>query len=697
MLAITLARTMRNIVLLNKTQYLQSRDSLTGSLNLDGFKHRAAQLIERHPQQPYALIHTDIKNFKYINDIFGYNTGDSLLRFLSSLLSRNLGKNETFCRTSADHFYILMAYNGEDALRETFTQYGKQLQEFVSLLDKHFILELVTGVYRIPQPDDADLNIMLDRATLAQKQAKDGMETLCFFTDGLWESQLRALAITQMLSSSLESGAVTVWFQPQYNYTTGNLVGAEALARWTHPTLGPLSPAEFIPVLERNGQILQLDKYIWEQACLHMRKWLDDDCTIAPVSVSINISRLDVYSPSLSTVLQELIKKYRLSPSMLKLEITENAYIENPDQLIKTIKELRALGFSVEMDDFGSGYSSLNSLKDVPVDMLKLDFKFLSGKENTGRGGNILSSVVRMAHWLSLPVLAEGVETKEQADYLKGLGCNLMQGYYFSRPLPAEQFEALLHKSTVERFTLQGDPVEILNTEEFLNTSSKTSFLFNQCIGGAALFEWFGGNLESLLTNDQYFTAIGIDRAAYDYMRLNTLNCIHKNDRGLMAASLDRAVEQGSASCEVRAVLSGTLEPRYLRFQHQYLSSRDQRHILFSLVDDVSQHHHVAQQLHQTTIELQSFIGLLPGGVFRYRADASEQFDSVSQGLLDMLGYTKAQFTVKFKNRFSDMIFEGDRARALKALNEETAQGHTGHCEYRIETASGKIATQGIW
>ena len=281
----------------------------------------------------------------------------------------------------------------------------------------------------------------------------------------------------QKLSSemveALENGQFEVYYQPQYDYENNSLVGAEALVRWNHPEKGMISPAVFIPMFERNGFITVLDEYVWEKACQDLRKWMDDKEKYIPISVSVNISRIDIYNPNLCKTLKNLVKKYNLNASALKLEITESAYMQSPEQLINVTKDLRANGFIVEMDDFGAGYSSLNILKDVPVDILKLDVNFLSKGEDDSKGGHILSSIIRMAHWLNIPVIAEGVETKEQADYLKSLSCVYMQGYYFSKPLPKNEFEKILVKSEVGD-TKKYSSTNLEGIAEFWNPSARS-------------------------------------------------------------------------------------------------------------------------------------------------------------------------------------------------------------------------------
>jgi EAL domain-containing protein (putative c-di-GMP-specific phosphodiesterase class I) len=251
------------------------------------------------------------------------------------------------------------------------------------------------------------------------------------------------------MNGSLEREEFIVYYQPKYDLLTETIVGAEALVRWAHPKLGFISPARFVPIFEQNGFIYQLDKYVWEKVCQQLRADIDEGRTVLPVS--INVSRVDFYSPNLVQVFEDLTKKYNLDPRLLELELTESAYVENPQQIIEIIGELQAKGFVILMDDFGSGYSSLNMLKDLPVNVLKIDLRFLSdskGVEN-GRADNILDSIVRMGKRLDLLVIAEGVETQKQVDFLRLIGCEFVQGYFFSEPVPGEDYRELIKNDFV--------------------------------------------------------------------------------------------------------------------------------------------------------------------------------------------------------------------------------------------------------
>lgn len=284
---------------------------------------------------------------------------------------------------------------------------------------------------------------MCDRAMIATNQVKGQyMRDIAFYDDSLRRQLLLEQHIADDMKQALEERQFEVYFQPKYDIFSETLSGAEALVRWIHPQNGFMSPAEFIPVFERNGFITEVDMYVWDKTCELIRRWLDEyDCY---VPISVNVSRKDIYKPNLPQILIDTVHQHGLEPRHLHLEITESAYVENSNQLLQIVAELKKAGFYIEMDDFGSGYSSLNMLAAMPIDMLKLDMNFVKNcsEENNSRG--ILNFVIGLAKWMNLYVVAEGVETREQLEMLRGMECNLAQGYYFSKPLPADEFASLL-------------------------------------------------------------------------------------------------------------------------------------------------------------------------------------------------------------------------------------------------------------
>ncbi|WP_024865547.1 EAL domain-containing protein [Butyrivibrio sp. FCS014] len=421
---------------------LIEKDSLTGVLSLEGFKKRAEELLRFYPDNQYLLVFNNIKNFKFINERLGRGTGDELLRFWAESSMAALSDEEAIGRITGDRFAILRKIKDDEGMKVYEKEVIEPLLNFFTDRGKEIKLQLCTGVYVLTPEDykNIDVDRMLDFARMAEKKIRDthksGYE---FYNPEQWEKGKQIVDISGHLQAALDTGEIQVWYQPQIDYMTGTISGAEALCRWKHPTRGWISPGLFIPILEETGLIFDLDKYIWERVCQDLKRWNDLG---ERRSVSVNLSRSDISEDrNIPGVFYELVQKYGLDSDQLRIEITETAYVERPDFLIKTTSELREYGFQVEMDDFGSGYSSLHMLKEVPVDRIKMDLHFLTGTGDMEKGRIIITQVIKLVELLGMKLIAEGVETKAQADLLNDSGCREMQGYFFFKPMPVEEFE----------------------------------------------------------------------------------------------------------------------------------------------------------------------------------------------------------------------------------------------------------------
>ncbi len=419
--------------MINMIQY----DRLTGLYSKQYFYQQAGEVLLRNPDQQYDIICSDIENFKLINDVFGVKAGDRLLRGIGNAYAERL-KGIGICgRLNSDQFACLLKHR-DDYTDDMFIEASILTN---GLLDIHNIV-MKWGIYNV---EDRSVSIeqICDRALLAARSIKGQYgKYFAIYDDTLRNQLLREQAITDSMESALSQNQFLVYLQPKYRIKDEVLVGAEALVRWNHPVWGFLSPAEFIPLFEKNGFITRLDRFVWEKACAVLHDW--DERGYYPMSVSVNVSRADIYNEDLADTLVTIIKKYDLDPSRLHLEITESAYTENPKQIIDTVTTLRELGFVIEMDDFGSGYSSLNMLNDMPIDILKLDMKFIRSEMAKPKSQGILQFIINLASWMNLSVVAEGVETKAQLLRLTEIGCDYVQGYYFAKPMPCQEFEGLL-------------------------------------------------------------------------------------------------------------------------------------------------------------------------------------------------------------------------------------------------------------
>jgi len=412
-------------------------DQLTGVLCKESFYKNAQDILKSTFPADFEILRLNIEKFNIINEIFGEDVGDRLLQAIGKTLQNLAIPSSVSGRLYTDNFVVL--YPADEKYRNLILAILKELS--VNFLS-HYIIQIAYGIYHIT---DLDLSIsrMCDRANLALKSAKGNyLIEYGIYNDELRNKILQEQHIISQMETALKERQFLIWLQPKYNTTNEKIIGSEALVRWCQPDKGLVYPNDFIPIFEQNGFITKLDRYVWEEACRLLAKWRDSGKDILPIS--INISRIDIYSPDLVEFIAGLVKKYDLKPEWLQLEITESAYTDNAQQIIDVSYKLRQAGFTLLMDDFGSGYSSLNMLNDLPVDILKLDLHFLKSDGQNGRSSNILNSIVRMAQWLDLGIIAEGVEKKEEVDFLRNIGCNVVQGYYYSKPVPVDEYEKMM-------------------------------------------------------------------------------------------------------------------------------------------------------------------------------------------------------------------------------------------------------------
>lgn len=422
-----------NAAMVNLFQY----DRLTGLYSREFFYRKVKERLLEHPEKEYTIVCSNIENFKLYNDIFGVLAGDKLLQETASNLQKEVGEHGICGRYSADRFLCLQEREQE---MEDRVRFLGELHSDVSAKMEN--VSVKWGVYEI---SDRSIPVeqMCDRALLAADSIKGQYnQSIAVYDDALRGKLLREKAITDAMETALAEGQFVVYLQPKYSLNDDGMSGAEALVRWIHPEWGFMSPGEFIPLFEKNGFITRLDQYVWEQVCIRLREWKEKGYPLLPVSV--NVSRADVYQSDLAETLLEITQKHGVNPVYLHLEITESAYAENPEQIISTVDKLRKQGFIIEMDDFGSGYSSLNMLNQMRLDILKLDMKFIQNEMEKPADQSILRFIISLAHWMRLSVVAEGVETREQLERLRGFGCDYVQGYFLAKPMPVAEYEELL-------------------------------------------------------------------------------------------------------------------------------------------------------------------------------------------------------------------------------------------------------------
>ena len=419
---------------LEREHYAANHDELTGIYNRQCFYNYVAERLRTDTESDYLIVCSDIRNFKMINDIFGTERGDKLLIRIGKSLRLCTKEDEIYARLESDRFGLLM--KKEYFKEEIFTKEATRVLHIEG--NEAYPIQLCIGVYEVTDRE-VPVSVMCDRALMAAATLKGNYgRQIAYYDEELRRSVLREQELTGELEDAIATRQFKMYLQPQMD-GEGKMLGAEALVRWIHPVKGMISPAEFIGVFERNGTITKLDYYMWETACMQLRKWKEQGRE--DLYISVNISPKDFYFMDVYKAFTELVAKHGISPANLKLEITETAMMSELERQRKLIARLRAAGFVVEMDDFGSGYSSLNMLKDIQVDTLKIDMAFLGKTDNEDRASKILKMVVELSKQLEIPVITEGVETHDQVEFLRKIGCDMFQGYYFAKPMDVSAFE----------------------------------------------------------------------------------------------------------------------------------------------------------------------------------------------------------------------------------------------------------------
>lgn len=419
-----------------KIDYVSQIDPLTNAYNLNAFLAKTDEIISENPDLHYAVLYSDVNQFKLFNDNYGYRAGDRILIALAEILKNTGGSNAIVARITGDKFVALYPCEEIDTLTELVKTIVYESKHIQSDTDDYYKLTLAIGIYPV-QPGDSAI-IAVDRANIARKNVAD--YHLCnymYYDESMHNSMLEQKDIEDSMEDALQNHEFSVYYQPKFDITNGQLAGSEALVRWSRHA-GMIPPIRFIPLFEENGFIVPLDYYVLDSVCASLRKRLDAGKKVLPVSV--NFSRVHLSTDVLPVVIKSTLERYNIPPHLIEIEITESALASTEDYQIDILNEIHSLGCALSMDDFGSGMSSLNTLRKLPFDVLKIDRDFLYSNSSSERERIVLSNVVRMAFDLNMRVICEGVETKEQEEFLKQIGCRYVQGFLYARPLPEEQF-----------------------------------------------------------------------------------------------------------------------------------------------------------------------------------------------------------------------------------------------------------------
>ncbi|MEG0355763.1 MAG: EAL domain-containing protein, partial [Lachnospiraceae bacterium] len=573
---------------LKRLKYLAEYDSLTGLYNKTKFFYETHKMLTTNPEERFVFLRFDVDRFQLINSFFGIAEGDKLLVYIAERMADDAKKCDkaVYGRIESDIFGVCMPYNKNEAEAMIISS-KKTLAKF----NPNYDIVPSVGLYVI-EDDTISVEEMYNRATLATKKCKGNyVDFYAYYDESMSVALAREQEMINEMNFALENGQFVVYLQPKYDLRTNAPYGAEALVRWAHPQKGMLSPGEFIPIFERNGFIRKLDYYVWEQACQLLHKWMLNGDKLYPISV--NVSRVNVYDPQLAETLLELVNRYEINPAFLNLELTESAYTDNPVMMKKTMTQLQNYGFVIMMDDFGSGYSSLSLLKDIAIDFLKIDMGFLAHSEVPGRGENIIASVIRMAKWLNIPVIAEGAETVTQVEFLRSVGCDYVQGYYFAKPMPIELYEELCGRQ-LEKKIGNGWKNTDSQYEDLFSLNQELKHLFNNALQAVVMYEFVEDHIEMIRVNEAYYMLMG-----QDDMVVNTpyiLRVVDESYREDLLSAFRTCVKtRGMAECEYIRNRNETSMWVYIKLS--YITTIGGKHIIIGELTDITMRKEIDAEL----------------------------------------------------------------------------------------------------
>ena len=432
----------------------ERRDSLTGLLKYEFFLEELKNIIELNRANEnfkLAIVYCDFKHFKYLNETFGYNKGNDLLCMYADYAIEDKEIFLGACRIYSDNF--IMAINVSKFTPEQFVyEIDKKNHRFETLI-KHMFLErhitINAGLYILKDTFNEDIETAISNANYARKVAKRTESDTCIeFTEDMMKKIINDMEMSSSLPKAIEDGEIQVYYQPKVSSTTNHVIGAEALVRWIKPDGRFVYPDQFIPLFESNGLIVDIDYYVYRTVFKYIRYRLDNHLKVVPISM--NISRIHFKNDNLGIYIRQLLDEFEIPSKYIEFELTESIYIDSMERVLPFVSLMHELGIKISMDDFGSGYSSLNLLNNLPIDILKLDRVFLSNDDLTKNQKIILSCVISMAKQLEIQVLCEGVENKLQSEFLSTAGCDMFQGYYFSKPISQTAFEDFLDDNIVD-------------------------------------------------------------------------------------------------------------------------------------------------------------------------------------------------------------------------------------------------------
>ena len=582
----------RNIIGLRENTALRNtleRDSLTGLYNREAFMQRAEEFLHTYEGKKSCwIIVANLEKFKVVNAVYGHKKGDELLKYMAECfvaVQHEHSFEGFFARMNADNYACCCE-------AETLENIVFGINEMLAQIKKypiHLNLFMQVGIYQVKSLE-IPVTAMYDLASLALQDIKGRYGVnISVYDEKMQEAFVHEQELAEEMLPALKNEEFKVYYQGKYDLRSGELIGAEALSRWQHPKYGLLTPNKFINTMEKNGIINMLDMYVADHACSDLRRWIDAGNKAVPISV--NISRIDVYNMNLVQHLQDLMHRYNLPMDLLELEFTETAYTQDSNHMVLMANKLKDAGFKLAMDDFGSGYSSLNLLGDVPFDVIKLDMHFLKIRRE-GKKRGMLSFVVGLVKWMGINLLAEGIETREEAAFLRSLGCTQGQGYYFAKPLERSSFELLFKDKRHFEITKEDEQTFAnIDLDAIWNPTSSFNVLFNAYVGSLGIFEVMEEHIAVIRCNDMFYQIFKkyVDKEG-KYFTNNFIDFTVPEDRPVLLKSLQELLtSNGEVSVEVR--VQSLFNPDVVRWVHiksKMLYHDTEKVIILGSFDDIT-------------------------------------------------------------------------------------------------------------
>lgn len=664
-------------------------DKLTGVYNRAGFYQATEELLAKNPDAKYIIAYWNVKRFKVINELFGREIGDAILKEMAEMIKRAYaGVQGTYGRMESDNFAACFPAELIFGSNREFVHSGDIV--YVSEGTKYHFASCY-GLY-IVEDRSVGIESMVDRSRIAMDTVKDNyVKPYAYYDDSMRSDIVAEQLLMSEGEAAIKEEQFEVYYQPVCKATDGTITSAEALVRWRHPERGLISPDVFIPLFERNGFISVLDRYVWDKVCHMLKQRIEKKQDVVPIS--INVSRVDFYNQQLCEDIFSIIRKYDIEPQLLRLEITESAYSDNPQCVMETVKKLQEYGFIIMMDDFGSGYSSLNTLKDLPVDMLKIDMKFMDDLEKGGKSAIILESVVRMTKWMNLQAVAEGVETKEELNFLKSVECNYIQGYYFYKPMPREEFENLLNDPEV--VDIKTAAIRNTGKDDFsvlYNESMKAEGVFQNMVGGLGIYELMNDRIEILRVNKGYYEIMKPDNTVNltAEERLLSRFMPPEDYKTLLAKCLEAEQTRDTVQIQARRKrYDGSMV--WLDAKIRYLGNKEKRKLFYFYIMDITRIKEAEQEEYRSRYSQALF------RVFDkvYRLDYSTGYAEVLHSVDNSMKVGDKIYFKDFFDKFAENIEAGRKAEYSEtmknkaAMDEAFSKNHTGcyNIEYKVDAS----------